>query len=161
MSAKILISGASNSGKTTLTQTLTDALIISHDGKNYPFALAHVNIPTFDSVAALIAITNEKVGAYKEKTGSYPKTIVFDSVSKIFDTLMDNCNKKFTGFNVYSNLNKEINEFTAYIQNTLIASEMNVVLLSHAIWDADTAQYNLVGKGDFAKRGKRTYCLAA
>ena len=30
---------------------------------------------------------------------------------------------------------------------------MNVIIISHAIWDQDTAKYNLVGKGDFAKRG--------
>ena len=83
----------------------------------------------------------------------YPKTIVFDSVSKIFDTLMDNCNTKFTGFKVYSELNKEIHQFTDFIQNSLIASDMNVILISHAIYDADTTLYNLVGKGDFQKRG--------
>ena len=30
---------------------------------------------------------------------------------------------------------------------------MNVVLISHAIYDPDTTNYSLVGKGDFAKRG--------
>ena len=30
---------------------------------------------------------------------------------------------------------------------------MNVIIISHAIWDQDTAKYNLVGKGDFGKRG--------
>ena len=51
--------------------------------------------------------------------------------------------------NVYSNLNKEIHEFTDYIQNTLIASDINVVLISHAIYDPDTTNYNLVGKGEY------------
>jgi GTPase SAR1 family protein len=153
MSAKILISGLSNSGKTTLTDSLVDALIVSHDGKSYPFPKPHVNIPTFASTAELIATVNSKIEAYKDKIGSYPKTIVFDSVSKIFDTLMDTCSVKHTGFKIYSELNKEIHEFTDYIQNVLIASDMNVVLISHAIYDGDTATYNLVGKGDFQKRG--------
>lgn len=30
---------------------------------------------------------------------------------------------------------------------------MNVILISHAIYDAETSSYNLVGKGSFAKRG--------
>ena len=30
---------------------------------------------------------------------------------------------------------------------------MNVVIISHALYDADTTKYNLIGKGDFSKRG--------
>lgn len=155
MAVKLLISGVSNSGKTTLTQSLDpkQTLVISHDGKNYPYPLPHININTFDSAEELNQLITDKVQAFKEKIGHYPSTIVIDSVSKIFDTIMDSMNNKHTGFNVYSNLNKEINAFTSYIQNTLIASEINVVLLSHAIYDPDTTNYNLVGKGDFAKRG--------
>lgn len=153
MSVKLLISAEANSGKTTLTKSLTDALVVSHDGKKYPFKVPHLMVDTFDSSAALINLINEKIVAYKERFGQYPKTIVFDSISKIFDTLLDVCNKKHTGFKIYSELNREIHELTEYIQNTLIASDMNVIIISHAIWDQDTAKYNLVGKGDFAKRG--------
>lgn len=147
MSVKLLISAESNSGKTTLTKNLQNALVVSHDGKKYPFAVPHVMVDTFDSIQELINLTNDKIVAYKEKFNVYPKTVVFDSVSKIFDTMLDNCNTKFTGFTIYSNLNKEIHEFTEYVQNTLIASDMNVVLISHALYDADTAKYNLIGKG--------------
>lgn len=153
MSVKLLISAEANSGKTTLTKTLKDALVVSHDGKKFPFAVPHVMVDSFQTTNDLITTINDKIVAYKEKFGSYPKTIVFDSVSKIFDTILDACNKKYTGFNIYSNLSNEVNALTAYIQNTLIASDMNVVLISHAIYDQDTAKYNLVGKGDFAKRG--------
>lgn len=153
MSVKLLISGESNSGKTTLTKNLKDSLIISHDGKKYPFKVPHVLIDTFSSADELIALISDKIIAYKEKFGIYPKTIVFDSISKIFDTILDYCNTKHTGFKVYSELNREIHAITEYIQNTLIGSEMNVVIISHAIWDQDTAKYNLVGKGDFSKRG--------
>lgn len=153
MSVKLLISAESNSGKTTLTKTLEDALVISHDGKKYPFRVPHVSVDTFESAQALLDLVNTKIVAYKEKFGKYPKTVVFDSVSKIFDTILDTCNNKHTGFKVYSELNREIHDITEYIQNTLVASDMNVVLISHAIYDQDTAKYNLVGKGDFAKRG--------
>ena len=154
MSIKLLISGESNSGKTTLTKTLKDAFIVSHDGKRYVFPVPHMTVSTFDSVADLIQSINQKIVAYKEKYGSYPKTVVFDSASKIFDTILNNCNRKFTGFKIYSELNSEIAVFTAYIENTLIASNMNVVIISHALYDQDTAKYTLVGKGDFGKRGE-------
>lgn len=153
MSVKLLISGEANSGKTTLTRDVKDALVISHDGKRYPYPVAHTLVPNFDTVQELIDTTVEKVEAYKAKFGNYPSTIVFDSVSKIFETIHNNCNEKFKGFTIYSELDKEITAFTSFIENSLIASEMNVILISHALYDADTAKYNLVGKGSFAKRG--------
>ena len=153
MSVKLLISGESNSGKTSLTKDLKDTLVISYDGKKYPFPVPHVLVPPFDSTVQLTTLINEKIVAYKEKFKVYPKTIVIDTASKIFDTLLDSCNNKHTGFKVYSELNREIHEFTEYVQNTLIASDMNVIIISHAIWNQDTTKFDLVGKGDFAKRG--------
>lgn len=153
MTVKLLISAEANSGKTTLTKNLKNSLVVSHDGKRYPFPVPHVMIASFDNVAELINTTVEKIEAYKTKFKSYPETIVFDSVSKIFDTIHTNCNEKYKGFTIYSELDKEISAFTSFIENSLIASGMNVVLISHALYDADTAKYNLVGKGSFAKRG--------
>lgn len=153
MSVKLLISAEANSGKTTLTKNLKNSLVISHDGKRYPFPVPHVMIPTFDNVNELINTTVEKIEAFKDKFGQYPETIVFDSVSKIFDTMYTYCNEKFKNFTIYSELDKEIVSFTSFIENSLIASGMNVILISHALYDADTAKYNLVGKGSFAKRG--------
>ena len=153
MAVKLLISGMSNSGKTTLTNTLTDCLVVSHDGKNYPFAKPHTNVASFGSTAELITLINEKMEAYNTKFKTYPATVVFDSVSKIFDTLLDSCNIKHTGFKVYSELNREIHEFTDYVQNVLISADINVVLVSHALYDTETAIYTLVGKGDFQRRG--------
>ena len=153
MAVKLLIAAESNSGKTTLTKPLTDALVVYHDGKSYPFKVPHVNVYEFDSTAALIELINSKIEAYNERFGKYPSTVIFDSVSKIFDTLMDVCNTKHTGFKVYLELNKEIYAFTDYVQNTLIASDINVVLISHAVYDGETTRYNLIGKGDFSKRG--------
>lgn len=153
MSIKLLISAEANSGKTTLTKSLKDALVVSHDGKRYPFTVPHVMVDTFPAVSDLINLINTKIVAYKEKFGSYPKTIVFDSISKIFDTILTSCNTKHTGFKIYSELDAEVTALMSYIENTLIASDMNVVIISHAIYDADTTKYNLVGKGSFAKRG--------
>ena len=153
MSIKLVISGEANSGKTTLTKSLKDALVVSHDGKRFPYPVPHITVPTFNTMAELIALINEKIVAYKDKYNRYPATVVFDSVSKIMDTCLDNCNAKETGFKVYARLNGEVHELTEYIQNTLIASDINVVIISHALYDADTTKYNLIGKGDFSKRG--------
>ena len=153
MAIKLVISGLSNAGKTTLTKSLTNSLVVSYDGKKYPYPVPHIMVDTFNSMGELIATINEKIVAYKERFGTYPSTIVFDSVSKIMDTCLDNCSAKETGFKVYSRLNSEIHELTEYIQNTLIASDINVIIISHALYDSETAMYSLIGKGDFAKRG--------
>ena len=152
MSAKILISGESNSGKTSLLASLQDAFVLSHDGKNFPFPIPHTNIKEFSTAAEFISISTEKIQAYKDKFDRLPRTVAVDSVSKIFDTLYDSCNSRFTGFNVYSNLNKEIHAIAEFLQQ-LVDSGMNIVIISHALWDADNAKFNLVGKGDFGKRG--------
>lgn len=153
MAVKLLVSGLSNSGKTTLTKTLENSLVISHDGKRYPFQIPHRLVRDFETAEELIATTSEAIEAYNTKFGEYPETVVFDSVSRIFDTIYDNCNRKYTGYTIYSTLDKEIKEVTSFIEDSIVGSNINVVILSHAIYDADTATYNLVGKGSFAKTG--------
>lgn len=153
MAVKLLVSGLSNSGKTTLTKSLEKALVISHDGKRYPFPVAHKLVSSFDTSEELIQLTSDAIEAYNAKFGEYPETVVFDSVSRVFDTLYDNCNRKYTGFTIYSSLDKEIKEFTSFIEDSIVASGINVIILSHAIHEPDTGAYNLVGKGSFAKVG--------
>lgn len=153
MAAKLLVSGIAGSGKTTLLKTLEDVLVISHDGKPFSLPIPHVYVKSFSGVQELIQLVGTKVYAYKEKFGEFPKTIVFDSVSKIFDTISNNCNTKYTGFTIYSQLNKEINEFTTFLEEDIAAQGVNLVILSHATYDQDTESYKLVAQGKFAERG--------
>lgn len=153
MSVKLLISAEANAGKTTLTRDLEKSLVVSADGKRYPFPKPHIAVPQVDSAAELIDLITEKVQAYNEKYGEYPETVVFDSVSKIFEIFYNNCNEKYTGFTIYSKLDSEISALNNFIEESLIASDMNVIIISHAIYDADAAKYNLVGKGSFQKKG--------
>jgi GTPase SAR1 family protein len=146
-SVKVLISGEASAGKTTLIKSLTNALLLSHDGKKPVVQLPHVYIRSFVSVTDLLTTFNEKIEAYNEKFGNYPETIIIDSISRVYDTISNYCNEKYTGFNIYSAMDKDIKLLNSYIEDTLIASGMNVILISHAIYDAETSQYNLVGKG--------------
>ena len=153
MSVKLLVSGAAASGKTTLLSSLEDVLIIAIDGKKYPFKQAHRNIAAFDVMDDLTNNINEAIVAYKDKKGEFPKTIAIDSVSRVFEITANNCNRKLTGFNVYSELNKEVAKFTAYIEDVLIANGLNVVIVSHTIYNQDTMKHDLVAQGSFAKLG--------
>ena len=150
---KILISGEAAAGKTTLIKDLSNALLLSHDGKKPVVKIPHVYISNFSDVDELLSIFNEKIEAYNERYGKYPETIAIDSVSRIYDTISNICNDKYTGFTVYSSMDKMIKQLNSYIEDTLIASGMNVILISHALYDSETSQYNLVGKGSYAKLG--------
>lgn len=153
MSAKILISSLANSGKTTLLQSLEDVLVVAHDGKKYPFPQPHIQLDQLPPVDELIGLINEKVGVYKEKFGKLPRTIAFDSVSTIFESIAANASANFKGFDVWKNVNEEVYKLKGYIEDTLLANNINVVIISHATWDVDTASYQLVAQGNFAKKG--------
>lgn len=157
---KILVSGTPNSGKTTLMQSLDNVFVIARDGKRYPFAQPHVNIAEMHhtkdgpSVAdSLIATVNEKLGVYVEKFGQLPETIVWDSISKIFLDIESSVSLVISSF-PYSVINAEIAKVVNYIENELIARDINVIVVSHARWEEETGKYELVNAGgSYGKKG--------
>ena len=157
---KILVSGTPNSGKTTLMQSLDDVFVIARDGKRYPFAQPHVNISQMvhkkngpSVVDTLINTVNEKLGVYVEKFGKLPETIVWDSISKIFLDIEASVSMVVTSF-PYSVINAEISKLVNYIENELIARDINVIIVSHANWDEATGVYKLVNAGGaYGKKG--------
>lgn len=149
---KLLISGLPNSGKTTLLQDLTDVLVFARDGKKYPFAQPHVNIPDFDYIGEVLTLIEEKVHAYKEKYDKYPKTLVFDSFSKMVLDIEGNLLATIKSF-PYGAINVEIKRLVGFIECNLTES-FNIVLVSHALHDVDTDAYSLVNAGgSWGKKG--------
>ena len=152
MPAKCLITGTANSGKTTLLKTLKDVLVVSRDGKPFSLELPHFNMPEYKKIDELLDMLQEKLEAYKNKFGEYPKTIAFDSVSRIFTDIETSCSKRFNGYDVWANVNKEINLFLDAI-NQLQEEGFNIVLIAHAVWDENAKKYIETCKGSFAKIG--------
>ena len=152
MPAKVLITGTANSGKTTLLKTLKDVLVVSRDGKPFSLELPHFNMPEYKKIDELLDMLQEKLEAYKNKFGEYPKTIAFDSVSRIFTDIETSCSKRFNGYDVWANVNKEINLFLDAI-NQLQEEDFNIVLIAHAVWDENAKKYIETCKGSFAKIG--------
>lgn len=151
MAAKVLITGLPNAGKTTLLKTLQNALIFAYDGKVYPFPQAHANLTEFDSVEDLLNEMDEKIVTYENKFGKLPEVIAVDSVSRIFTKIVDNCNKKFNGFTIWTEVNKEIKKFTDYL-NTIVSNNISLVIVAHAVRD-ESGKYTEVAQGNFAKMG--------
>jgi len=150
--AKILLSGLPAIGKTTLLQTLTDVLVFARDGKQYPFPQPHVNVPDFTSVDELIQLMGEKITAYKDKFGTVPKTIVIDSISKILLDIEGNILSTVKSF-PYGVINTEIKKFVDFLERDL-APNVNLIMVSHSIWDEDTGSFKLVNAGgSWGKKG--------
>lgn len=153
MSAKVLITGLSNSGKTSLLKTLTNAFVISYDGKPFPLEIPHTNIPDFNKVGEVLDILEEKLTIYKDKFGKSPDTIVFDSVSRIFTQIETSCSARLSGFDVWREVNKEVNEFVNAVNELNDTAGFNVVLISHCVWDEKAGKFIETCKGSFAKIG--------
>ena len=150
--AKILITGLPNTGKTTLLKTLQNAFVVSRDGKPFSLPMPHFNVPEYVKIDDLLDMVQEKLTVYEEKFKKSPDTIAFDSVSRIFTDIETSCSKRFKGYEVWSNVNKEINTFLEAI-NSMLESGFNVVLIAHAVWDGDAKKYIETCKGSFAKTG--------
>jgi hypothetical protein len=156
MGAKILVTGLSNSGKTSLLKFLDETLVIAIDGKNYPFKQAHRNVEAFDNIRGFTQTIDDCLEKYIELKKKPPKTLAIDSVSRVSSIILDNCQKAYVNFDIWKNLDKEQREFTLYLEELLNTEElegMNLVLVAHAIFDAESGKYMEVAKGNFAKIG--------
>lgn len=152
MPAKILITGMPNTGKTTLLKTLKNVLVISRDGKPFSLELPHVNVNEYTNMNNFLALVSDKLEAYNKRFGTYPETIAFDSVSRIFTDVETSCSKRFNGYEVWANVNKEIQTFLEAI-NSMQENGFNIVLIAHAVWDENAKKYIETCKGSFAKIG--------
>lgn len=152
MPAKILITGMPNTGKTTLLKTLKNVLVISRDGKPFSLELPHVNVNEYTNMNNFLALVSDKLEAYNKRFGTYPETIAFDSVSRIFTDIETSCSKRFNGYEVWANVNKEIQTFLEAI-NSMQENGFNIVLIAHAVWDENAKKYIETCKGSFAKIG--------
>lgn len=152
MSAKVLITGMPNTGKTTLLKTLKNVLVFARDGKPFSLELPHVNVTEYTNMNNFLSLVSDKLEAYNKKFGAYPETIVFDSVSRIFTDVETSCSKRFNGYEVWANVNKEIQAFLEAI-NSMQEGGFNIVLIAHAVWDENAKKYIETCKGSFAKIG--------
>ena len=153
MSAKILITGLANTGKTTLVKSLNNALVFSRDGKPFPFPIPHVNIDEWSKVEELLNTVQEKIEAYYAKFNKLPETLVFDSVSTIFTEIVINCTNKYENFKIWENVDKEISKFTSALHDLQVQHGFNIVLISHIVFEPEAKRYVEVTAGKFGKKG--------
>lgn len=154
--AKILVGGLSNAGKTTLLTKLNQDTsgVISYDGKPFPLKMWNVTVTEYEftNISDIIDATNYLCEQVLEKTGKKIETIAFDSMSRIFTKIEANCTEQYNGFDVWKNVNIQIELFNTFI-NDILRSGINVILISHVFYDESSKKYMEVTKGSFGKTG--------
>lgn len=151
---KFLISGLPNIGKSTLIKDLDpeETLLISRDGKKSPLHLPKKTIEDFTNAQDLVNQIIAAIKAYKEAKGKNPKTIIIDSISKIFLDIEAKILRRITSF-PYGVINTEITLFMGFLEHSL-ASQCNLGMISHAEFDKDLNSYSLVNAGGaWGKKG--------
>ncbi|RLF27379.1 MAG: hypothetical protein DRN14_05470 [Thermoplasmata archaeon] len=150
---KLLISGFENTGKSTTASQIENAMVVNFDRKEYGFPVPHMNITAYSGIETLIDVINEKLGVYQEKMGKLPDTVVFDTVTQFYSTMQAYNDGAFKGFDIHKNNNRDTLNLNAYIEDVLIANNVNVVIVAHTIFDADTARHIIPATGQFGKAG--------
>jgi len=153
MAIKLLISGFENTGKSTLASKINNALVVNFDRKEYGFSVPHINITEYHGIDALIDTINEKLGVYKERFNKLPDTVVLDTVTQFYSTMQAFNDNAFKGFDIHKNNNRDTLSLNAYIEDVLIANGINVVIVAHTVFDADTARHIIPATGQFGKAG--------
>ena len=153
MAIKLLISGFENTGKSTTASKISDALVINFDRKEYGFPVPHMNVTAYTGIDNLIDTINEKLGVYQERMGKLPKTVVFDTVTQFYSTMQAFNDNNFKGFDIHKNNNRDTLNLNGYIEDVLIANNVNVVIVAHTTFDPDTARHIIPATGQFGKAG--------
>jgi len=150
---KLGIFALENSGKTTIISNIKDALVVSTDNKAFTGKVAHYRYAKYEGLEHFIDTLHEKVEKYQERYGKLPRTIVIDSITHLTNSIDKYCNDKYTGFNVYSNLSKDILALNAFFEEEIIPAGINIVMTGHVLYDADTAKFRIPCSGSFGKTG--------
>ena len=150
---KLAVVALENSGKTTLISKIEDALVVSTDNKAFRGKVPHFRVNHYTGLADLTELINEKIGAYMEKYGKLPRTLVIDSVTHLANNMEEYWNNVAKGFDVWSGLGKDIMAFNSYLEDYIIPEGINVVFTSHCQFNADTGKYQIAAPGNFGKNG--------
>lgn len=150
---KLLITGLENSGKTTLTSKITDAMVVVVDEKRYPYKVPHYKIGEYEGIVEFKTELIEKIKAYKEKYDKVPRTIVFDTITKLYESMYKYAQANYKGFDVHNSISNDTLAFNTMIENLLIDRGINVVIAAHVIYDEATSRYVVPATGQFKNTG--------
>lgn len=150
---KLLVSAFESSGKSTITSKLDNALVFNFDHKEYGFKIPHVNVKTFEGIDNLVTLMSDKLEAYNEKFGKYPSVVVFDTVTQLYSSMQKHNAEKYKGFEEHKQNNLSTLAFNAFIEDSLIPSDISVVITAHTKYDEATNRHIIPATGAFKDAG--------
>ena len=152
---KFLINAYEASGKTTLSSQIKDALILNLDEKPYGIKgiKAIATLKDYTGMEDFIKFVSDKITAYKEKFGNFPKFIVFDTITRLYYSMLTFNQKKYQGFTTHSKNLEEPQTLNKYINDVLLANGVSVILVAHTQLDKETNRTVIPAQGQFEKVG--------
>lgn len=150
---KLGVVALENSGKTTVISKIKDAIVASTDNKAFTGNVPHFRYSTYTGLDNFITTIEEKLEAYEARFKKLPKNLVIDSVTHLANNMERYCSEKYTGFNIWSNLGKDILAFNSYLEEAIIPEGINVIFTSHCQFNPDTTKYQIAAPGNFGKNG--------
>lgn len=153
MAVKLLVSGLESSGKSSITSTIKNALVINFDNKEYNFEVLSSDFRDYKGINSVIGFINDKITKYKEIKGEFPKVIVLDTVTQLYSMMVLYNSKKYSGFNIHTQNNIDTLDFNNYIEDVLLANGVDVVVVAHTIFDENTKAFTISAQGQFSKAG--------
>lgn len=150
---KLLVTGLESSGKSTITSKIKDALVINFDNKEYNFEVANADFREYTGLDSVIDFINNKLVAYKEKNGKFPKVLIIDTVTQLYSSMVLYNSKKYTGFNIHSQNNVDTLDLNNYFEDVILANGVDLVVVAHTIFDPDTKAYTIKSQGQFRDAG--------
>jgi len=154
MAVTLLVSAFEKCGKSTVVSKCKDAFVFNLDQKKYPFKVPHSNISEYNGIKPLIETFENKLQAYKEKYKKFPATVIFDTVSQMYSAMQRYNIQKYTNYEVHNQNNLQTLEFVHFVKDVLIAQgNINVVIVSHTVYDEPTKRHVIPSTGQFSKAG--------
>lgn len=153
MAIKFLVSGYEASGKSTLTSTIKDALVINFDKKEYTFECIHANFKDYHGMEGVIDFIMDKLKSYKDKFNKYPKYLVLDTITQLYSAMTRYNSVKYTGFKIHEQNNIDTLDLNTFLEDTVIANDISVIIVAHTIVDEKSSRHIIPAQGQFAKAG--------
>jgi len=150
---KLLIVAPENSGKTRLISNIESGLVMSTDNKAFRGKVPHFRYNIYNGLDDLIETISSKLEAYESKFGKLPETFVIDSVTHLQNIIIKYNNDKYTGFNIWTNINRDVLAINSFIEEELIPAGINVVMTAHVVYDTEAARWKIDSPGNFGKTG--------
>lgn len=151
---KLLVSGFEASGKSTLTAQIKDALIINFDGKEYSLPnTISTDFKEYKGINSVITFINQKMQAYKDKFGDFPKVIVLDTATALYSVMARYNGQNYKNFDIHNQNLVDIETLNKYIDDVLIGNGISVVIVAHSVYDEGKNTFVIPASGKFQQRG--------